>query len=253
MKITDRNPIGQTGPARSAGKAAAAAPAAGAAAPEAPAAPRTVEDAATVFGIPEDELTPSVRRGISRLLAEVEHLRTQLEQREQRIAYLERLADEDPLGPILNRRAFVREMSRMMAFSERYGSGSSVLFFDVDDMKRINDTYGHGAGDAALSHVATVLLANVRSSDVVGRLGGDEFGVLLAQTSESMAANKAAELAEFVQTHPFAWNGMDLAVSISFGIFGFDGSAEPQEVLDAADQSMYRQKRSQRDQRDPVA
>lgn len=245
MKITDRNRIGETGPARGAAKTSAAV---SVGAPAAPAAPRTVEDAATVFGIPEAELTPSVRRGIGRLLAEVENLRQQLEQREQRIAYLEKLADEDPLGPVLNRRAFVREMSRMMAFAERYGARSSVLFFDVDDMKRINDTHGHGAGDAALGHVATMLLANVRSSDVVGRLGGDEFGVLLAQTDEAVAANKAAELAEFVQRHPAVWNGLELSVSMSFGIFGFDGSAEPQEVLDAADQSMYRHKRAQRDQ-----
>ncbi len=248
MKIGDRNRIAETTATR--GVARTAAPEAPAA--TAPASPRTVEDAATVFGIPQEELTPSVRRGISRLIAEVENLRQQLEQREQRIAYLEKLADEDPLGPILNRRAFVREMSRMMAYSERYGARSSVLFFDVDDMKLINDSYGHGAGDAALAHVASSLLANVRSSDVVGRLGGDEFAVLLAQTAESQAANKAAELAGVVQGRPFSWNGKELTVSMSFGIFGFDGRTEPQDVLDAADQNMYAYKRAQR-AREPSA
>ena len=84
------------------------------------------------------------------------------------IAQLERLADEDALTPIANRRAFVRELTRMIAFTNRYGVPSSVVYFDVNGMKQINDNHGHPAGDAALRQVAKVLLDNVRSSDIVG-------------------------------------------------------------------------------------
>ena len=85
------------------------------------------------------------------------------------------LADEDSLLPVINRRAFVRELSRAMSFAQRYTQPSSLAFFDVNNMKTINDELGHAAGDAALMHVAEMLLEHVRHSDVVGRLGGDQW------------------------------------------------------------------------------
>ena len=75
-----------------------------------------------------------------------------------------------------------------------YGSPGSVLYFDLNGMKHINDKYGHPAGDATLQHFATVLVNNVRDSDVVGRLGGDEFGVILAQADMAQAEEKAGQL-----------------------------------------------------------
>ena len=89
--------------------------------------------------------------------------------------------------PVANRRSFVRELSRMLSYAQRYGGEISVLYFDVNDMKSINDTYGHAAGDAAIGHVANLLAASIRESDVVGRLGGDEFGIILANAPESEA------------------------------------------------------------------
>lgn len=71
----------------------------------------------------------------------------------------------------------------MIAFTRRYGLPSSVIYFDVNGLKQINDTHGHPAGDAALRHIAEILSKNVREGDIVGRLGGDEFGVILAQTN----------------------------------------------------------------------
>src|SRR3546814_3521227 len=72
----------------------------------------------------------------------------------------------------------------MAAFEERYGAAGAVLYFDVNDLKAINDRYGHAAGDAVLKQICEILLRETRASDVVGRLGGDEFGVILAQRSE---------------------------------------------------------------------
>ncbi|HET8726886.1 MAG TPA: GGDEF domain-containing protein, partial [Alphaproteobacteria bacterium] len=204
---------------------------------------RTVTDVATILGITEGELTANVRNGLAKLIAEVERLRRDLDAKEHRIAYLERLADEDPLAPILNRRAFVRELSRMMSFAERYGVASSVVYIDVNSMKRLNDTYGHSAGDAALAHVANILLANVRGSDAVGRLGGDEFGVLLAQADQAAATAKAADLKREIEAKAVAWDGRELVVTVSVGACAFDGGGEPHEILRAADQAMYRQKR----------
>ncbi|MGH7090246.1 MAG: hypothetical protein ACREFQ_15225, partial [Stellaceae bacterium] len=84
------------------------------------------QDTVAVGGIPEVELTANVRRAFTALMAEVAQLRRQLDEAHSRIAYLEKLVDEDPLMPVVNRRAFVRELTRMMAFSQRYGVASSI-------------------------------------------------------------------------------------------------------------------------------
>ncbi len=237
MRITEKRPIQPAAKIRSAPGVSAPAPA------EASAPARSIGEVATFLGIPEAELTPSVRDGLSQLMAEVDRLRQDSEEKDRRISYLERLADEDPLMPILNRRAFVRELSRMMAFTDRYGGVSSVVFFDVDGMKAINDTHSHGAGDEALTHVANTLLNNVRGSDVVGRLGGDEFGVLLVQADQTAANSKGASLAEQISSTPFAHEGKSLTVAVSYGAYAFSGVGEPDEILSAADRAMYARKR----------
>ena len=178
------------------------------------------------------------------LIAEREALRRELAEAKAQIAQLERLADEDALTPIANRRAFVRELTRMIAFTKRYGVPSSVVYFDVNGMKQINDSHGHLAGDAALRLVAKTLLDNVRSSDVVGRLGGDEFGVILAHTNEEQAKNKAEVLADAISVAPLRWGGVDIRVTAAHGVYSFAAGDDPQVAIEAADRAMYRQKRA---------
>lgn len=200
-------------------------------------------DVTLIGGIPRSELTPRVRAALDRLMAEVNDLSGQLEQARKRIAYLEDLADRDALAPVLNRRAFVRELARMISFAERYGVPGSVLYFDVDGMKRINDNQGHAAGDAALTRVAEVLLHHLRGSDLVGRLGGDEFGVILAQADQAAGVAKAAALAQAIESDPAEWNGAALRVKVSYGAYSFAGGEGVDQALHAADQAMYAYKR----------
>ncbi|MEE8189517.1 MAG: GGDEF domain-containing protein [Kiloniellales bacterium] len=216
--------------------------AAGPAAERAATAAARLADVATIMGVPEVELTPKVRGAIDRLMSEVQRLREELGRAKRRIGFLEGLADQDPLAPVLNRRAFVRELARMIAFAERYETPGSVLYFDIDGMKRINDAHGHAAGDAALKRVAEVLLGEVRASDAVGRLGGDEFGVLLAQAGAEMAGAKAASLAAAVTSDPVVRDGAPLDVGVSYGIYTFAGGEAVEDALHAADQAMYAQK-----------
>ena len=186
---------------------------------------------------------PGLHDELKKLQAEWATMQRELEMARARIAQLERLADEDSLAPIANRRAFVRELSRMIAFTRRYGPPSSVIYFDVNGMKQINDTYGHPAGDAALRHVAEVLSNNVRESDIVGRLGGDEFGVILAQTSQDQANAKGIALAEAIAGTPFRWGKNSISVSAAYGVYSFTGSDDAQVAIEAADKAMYQQKR----------
>ncbi|MCH8189541.1 MAG: GGDEF domain-containing protein, partial [Proteobacteria bacterium] len=104
---------------------------AGAAQPEA-AAP-VKQDSISIMGIPEPELTPKVREALMALMAEVESMRRDLQEARERLVNLERLADRDPLIPVANRRAFVRELTRTMAYSDRYGHASSVVYIDLND------------------------------------------------------------------------------------------------------------------------
>lgn len=205
--------------------------------------PSPPADVASVMGVPEAELTPKVRQVLQQLMAEVHALRQELEETRRRIGYLEQLADRDSLAPVLNRRAFIRELGRMAAFEERYGNAGAVLYFDVNDLKAVNDAHGHAAGDAVLRHVCDVLLRDTRASDIVGRLGGDEFGVILAQSGLEPAAAKAAGLAGAIAAEPAVWEGIALPVSVAYGAHTLTGGQPADAALEAADRAMYANKR----------
>ena len=200
-------------------------------------------DLTTLAGIPQTELTPQVSAAIGMLMAEVQKLREELAQSRKRIEFLETLADQDALAPVLNRRAFVRELTRMIAYAERYDISGSVLYFDVDDMKQVNDRLGHAAGDAVLTRVAETLVRESRASDVVGRLGGDEYAVILSQADVQSAAAKAASLAQAVAAEPVDWESEQINVTLSYGVHTFAGGEQVEQALDAADRAMYARKR----------
>ena len=202
------------------------------------------DDALRLLGLPARELTPKVRSALGQLIEEVAELRHELLTTQRRLMELERLADEDSLAPISNRRAFLRHLARTIRYVARYGAACSLLYFDVNGLKTINDTHGHAAGDAALIHVADILRGNTRTSDVVGRLGGDEFGVLLARANEVIATNKAHQLARVVADARFTWDGRTVPISVAFGAHGLSPGEDPQAALAAADRAMYRQKRT---------
>jgi diguanylate cyclase (GGDEF)-like protein len=204
------------------------------------------DEVLALAGIDEAALTPQLRQTLLFLMAEKDELRAQLHETRSRIASLEKLVDEDPLMPVCNRRAFVRELSRMMALAGRYGLPGSVVYFDVNNLKHINDAYGHAAGDAALMQVAHVLVESVRTTDVVGRLGGDELGVLLVRTDKVVAELKATELAAQIGKRPLLWHGESVPLSVAFGVYAFLGNEKPHDVLDAADREMYRHKTGRR-------
>jgi diguanylate cyclase (GGDEF)-like protein len=208
-------------------------------------------DSASFLGLTETELSPQVRAALQTLLDEVQRLRDELHRTRKRIAHLERLADEDAMLPIANRRAFVRELTRLISYSERYGSPGSVLYFDLNGMKIINDRFGHAAGDALLQHFATLLVNNVRDSDVVGRLGGDEFGVILAQADRAQAEEKAEQLLGVIKSSPMDWEGNEIAVSCAIGIHQFSAEQTADDALSQADAQMYAEKRKHYDGKEP--
>jgi len=192
-----------------------------------------------------DEAIPAeARDAILRLLQEIEYLRAEIEANNERIAELEDLADRDPLTPVVNRRAFIRELDRAKAYGDRYGSSASLIYLDLDGMKDINDRYGHGTGDKALVAVAEALVANVRSSDLVGRLGGDEFGIMLARANHAAAREKAEQLMRSIGDIQIKSGSDIIPVSVSFGVVELKSQANAEAALAAADRAMYQRKQA---------
>jgi len=147
----------------------------------------------------------------------------------------------DPLTGLFNRRHFGRRLSEETKRAQRYGHPASVLCVDIDRLKTINDDFGHKAGDGALVAVGRALLDNVRTIDVVARIGGDEFAVLLPETT----AAQASALSQRVLTE-VAWQGdlraSGLAISIGIADLNSATDLEPDELLVAADDALYRAK-----------
>ncbi|HEY6023934.1 MAG TPA: GGDEF domain-containing protein [Pseudolabrys sp.] len=177
------------------------------------------------------------------MLAEVERLKRELAVARARIADLEARADVDPLLDILNRRGFERELMRTLAHMKRYGTEAALMFIDLDNFKAINDRFGHGAGDALLKAVARELVAHVRASDVVGRLGGDEFGVVIWRVGEEQALAKARELESIIGRVGIIHGKARIEVGASAGMALLVADATPTDMISAADQAMYARKK----------
>jgi len=203
-----------------------------------------VAPAASVLGIPESEFTPKVRDAIMGLMSEVDTLRRELGQTRARLDEVEKTADQDHMLPLLNRRAFVRELTRYIAFADRYNTPTSLIYFDLNHLKQTNDTWGHAAGDAVLMQFSKVLLSMVRESDCVGRLGGDEFAILLSHATYDHALRKADALADAVQTQPAEWNGQSIPMSFAYGAFELKAGDNADAAIARADEAMYAQKRA---------
>jgi diguanylate cyclase (GGDEF)-like protein len=186
------------------------------------------------------------RQAVAALRDEVEYLRRALAEAYRQIADLENLADMDSLVPAFNRRAFVRQLSRTISFGERYQTVNSIVYIDINGMKEINDALGHSAGDAALTQVVETLSVEVRQSDVVGRLGGDEFGIILAQTDNATAWRKVADLAEAIDAAPLVWEETVVRLHAAFGVHTIRPGDDAHSALFVADQLMYRDKKNNR-------
>jgi len=204
---------------------------------------RNIQDTASIMGIPPEEMTEKVRFAIMTLMSEVDSMRKDMELAQRKISELEKLADQDSLLAISNRRAFVREMTRMISYSQRYGINSSLIYLDLNDLKKINDTHGHPAGDAALAHLANIIVQNLRDSDVVGRLGGDEFGIILPKADEKAAKVKAQSLINTISNSPMNWKNQKINLKIAYGIHPLMGHESADQALDKADQNMYAHKK----------
>ena len=189
------------------------------------------------FGLKPEELSPRVRLALSLLEDEIGNL-------QEALARAQAEAERDPLTNVLNRRGFLREVARAAAVLDRHASPAALLFVDLDGFKTLNDQFGHATGDAALVHVARFLEAHVRIEDRVGRIGGDEFAVLLTHTYQCQAETKAGGLAELLAASTCIYQGREHALTASLGVTALMPNESPEQALSRADEAMYAAKQA---------
>lgn len=176
----------------------------------------------------------------------IRRLKRELGEALKQIEQLRASAETDFLLGIFNRRGFERELGRAIAYIKRYQTGGALIVLDVDRLKPVNDAFGHAAGDQVLKAIVATITHQIRASDVVGRLGGDEFGLLLWNLSETDARAKAASLEQAIDQLSFVFSGRTVTVGASAGIAILDAHAEAGEALEEADRAMYVRKAQRR-------
>lgn len=159
-----------------------------------------------------------------------------------RIRYLESLSVTDELTGLLNRRGFETELSRALARARRAAETGLLLMCDLNHFKAINDTHGHPAGDAILRAVGQTLKRNTRESDYVARVGGDEFAVIMTNTSRSQSERLAQKLSVLVNGLSVCVQDQRIPVSAGFGMTTYDSTSQPEALLFFADQNLYKNK-----------
>jgi diguanylate cyclase (GGDEF)-like protein len=172
-----------------------------------------------------------------------------LERAERTEAELRYLAEHDSLTGLLDRRRFRAELDQHVSFTARYGGQGAVMIIDIDGLKAVNDAYGHHAGDSLIRQVAGTMRERVRTTDIIARLSGDEFAILMPQTSTEGALQLGEDLrAQVAETARPASEADPVTISVGITMFGGKGDVGAEAVLVAADQAMYRAKKEGRNQ-----
>ena len=207
---------------------------------------RARRDLLLAIGLDPSELPTRERAAIEALAGEILSLREDRARMQQELETAARLADRDALCPIFNRRAFERELAREISLSERYGTPLCMIFIDLDRFKLINDRFGHATGDTVIQHVAQTLVENLRQSDIVGRLGGDEFGIALTHAEIAVGQTKAARLESLIGSLVVRdADNADLEsvhLGASCGVVEWRRGRDAANLIAEADETMFRRK-----------
>ena len=179
---------------------------------------------------------------LSRLAEAAEHVESTLAEHAARLDHLESLSVTDELTGLNNRRGFRNELTKALARAERNGETGMLLLIDLDHFKPINDTYGHCAGDAVLAAVGRVLNAAVRQNDATGRIGGDEFAVLLSNADPVAVQPRVLRLRTALTQLIVQHQAVTIPVRATLGQARYGPGSEAETLQQAADLDLYRRK-----------
>jgi len=171
----------------------------------------------------------------------------ELAERQRLEGELRRVVETDALTGLANRRSLIRVLAREFRHARRHDHELAVLIFDLDRFKAVNDTLGHATGDAVLRETARRALNDVHDEDTVGRIGGEEFVVVLPETDQPGARHAAERLRLAIEGRPMAINGIELSVTVSVGLATLHPLDEGHKVLlGRADEALYEAKKAGR-------
>lgn len=163
---------------------------------------------------------------------------------EKALKSLDKLARYDYLTDVYNRSEIYHHLERIFTKGKRYDRPLSVILLDIDDFKIINDQFGHQAGDEVLKSIATILQDSIRDADSVGRIGGEEFLVVMDETCLENAIIAAERLCRTIEKQPLKFFNREIAVTASFGVAGIDNATDSiQDMIRHADMVLYEAKR----------
>lgn len=160
---------------------------------------------------------------------------------------LRELSEIDVLTGILNRRAFMSKLSLALKSYRRYQTNTAFLMLDIDHFKAINDRFGHLGGDEIIQHVTDLSKLELRDVDVIGRIGGEEFAIILANTTIQQASDIANRLRQRIESSPYRIDGLEFVTTVSIGVSQFEpDDDECKYILTRSDKAMYHSKRNGR-------
>jgi diguanylate cyclase (GGDEF)-like protein len=171
-------------------------------------------DIESLRGLTPEDLTPNVRIAMMQLVEEITLLRHELSRNRKRIAYLSDMVDHDELSTVLNRRTFLRELGHAQLLAREYGALNTLLFLTVRNLKDINEIHGHATGNAVVEHVSETLMNHTGKADVVGRLGGAKFAVVLVGSNVEKSGEKAVWVKKLLSNCPFVDGDMRIQLEV---------------------------------------
>jgi diguanylate cyclase (GGDEF)-like protein len=183
------------------------------------------------------------RHALDHLLQVADETEHKLAEQSHRIQFLECLSVTDELTGLYNRRGFVEVINRTLAMARRYNESGMLAYLDLDDFKAVNDTFGHAAGDAVLTHVAKILLQSTRSTDFLCRIGGDEFAVVFVRADQSVVRERAEALRDQLNSASVSVGNAQILIRASLGLEPYGPDTTREELLRRADERMYLDKR----------
>jgi len=159
---------------------------------------------------------------------------------------IQRQATTDGMTGLANHKTFYEILEKELWRSRRYGGLISLIMIDIDNLKKINDTYGHRAGDRVIKEVSRRIKACIRQIDTAARYGGDEFAVILPNTALTEATIAAERMVDSVSGAPVTWKKDQIPLSISVGLGQYDSDCSPEEITSKSDQALYTAKQAGR-------
>tara|TARA_R110002072_G_scaffold114038_3_gene243961 strand:- start:56 stop:772 length:717 start_codon:yes stop_codon:yes gene_type:complete len=179
---------------------------------------------------------------INRIIAYAASAEQHISEQQQRIRELEALSSTDELTGLANRRGLIEFANRLLATARRHQEQGVLCYLDLNDFKKINDEFGHETGDRALCLLAETIQKNLRSSDFVARIGGDEFIFILTHTNTENGRLRAAIIEREITAADLSARDRKIRLSVSIGVTGYDGKTTLDDLLRRADEDMYHNK-----------